>query len=188
VDIYFGPKPPASQESSWLYTQPDMAATAGPRRGKSGPTGTRIRHCVSSGTKRRISTTSGYSLVALGVQAAFTGRRLKTQPMPVSRLLPAMLLLGVIATGATPALAADSPHRACLNKAEQRAAVASHRAIRLAQAIKSARRHGRHGELLRARLCHRGDRLVYVLTLLARSGKVIRTSVDAANGELMNGR
>jgi len=23
VDIYFGPKPPADQESNWLYTQPD---------------------------------------------------------------------------------------------------------------------------------------------------------------------
>jgi uncharacterized membrane protein YkoI len=105
--------------------------------------------------------------------------------MPVSRLLPVILLLGAAAV--TPAFAADSPHRACLNKAEQRAAVASHRAIGLAEAIKSARRHGRKGELLRARLCRHGDRLVYVLTLLARSGKVIRTSIDAANGELMNG-
>jgi hypothetical protein len=127
------------------------------------------------------------SLLALGVQAAFTGTRLKTLLMPVSRLLPAILLLGLVAAGTTPARAADSPHRACLNKAEQRAAVASHRAIPLAQAIKSARRHGRRGEVLRARLCHRGDRLVYVLTLLARSGKVIRASVDAANGELING-
>jgi hypothetical protein len=131
---------------------------------------------------------SGYSLLAFGVQAAFTGTRLKTLLMPVSRLLPAILLLGLVADAAGPALAANSPHRACLNKAEQRAAVAGHRAIRLAQAIKSARRHGRRGELLRAQLCHRGDHLVYVLTLLTRSGKVIRTSIDAANGELMNGR
>jgi uncharacterized membrane protein YkoI len=107
--------------------------------------------------------------------------------MPVYRLLPALLLLGFLAATASPGRAADSPHRTCLNKAEQRAAVASHRAIRLAQAIKFARKHGRKGEVLRARLCHRGDRLVYVLTLLARSGKVTRASVDAANGELING-
>jgi uncharacterized membrane protein YkoI len=107
--------------------------------------------------------------------------------MPVSRLLPAILLLGLIGAAASPAVAANSPHRACLNKAEQRAAVASHRAIRLAEAIKLARRHGRRGEILRARLCHRGDRLIYVLTLLTRSGKVTRTSIDAANGELING-
>jgi len=108
--------------------------------------------------------------------------------MPVSRLLFVLLLaLGLAAGGLTAAGAADSPHRTCLNKAEQRAAVAGHRAIPLAQAIKSARRHVRRSEVLRARLCHRGTRLVYVLTLLARSGKVMRTSVDAANGELING-
>ena len=33
----------------------------------------------------------------------------------------------------------------------------------------------------------RGDGLVYVLTLLARNGKVTRATVDAASGELING-
>ncbi len=108
--------------------------------------------------------------------------------MPVSRRLFVLLLsVGLATAGLTAVGAADSPHRACLSKAEQRAAVASHRAIPLAQAIKSARRHGRRSEVLRARLCHRGSRLVYVLTLLARNGKVTRASVDAANGELITG-
>jgi len=107
--------------------------------------------------------------------------------MPVSRLSIAALLL--LALG-LPALAAEVPaHRGtCLSKAEQRAAVAAHRAIPLGRAIKSLRAHGHRAEVVRARLCRRGDRLVYVLTLLARSGKVIRASVDAANGELINGR
>ena len=87
-----------------------------------------------------------------------------------------------------PAVAADAPHRACLSKAEQRAAVADHKAIKLAQAVNSLREHGRRAELVRARLCHRGDKLVYVLTLLARSGKVTRATVDAANGDIINGR
>jgi uncharacterized membrane protein YkoI len=104
--------------------------------------------------------------------------------MPVSRLLLATLLLGLLAG---PALAADPPHHACLNKVELRAALASHRAIPLAQAIKSVREHGRRAELVRARLCRRGEGLVYVLTLLARSGKVTSATVDAANGELING-
>jgi uncharacterized membrane protein YkoI len=105
--------------------------------------------------------------------------------MPVPRILPAALLLGLLAV---PAFAADSPQRACLSKAEQRAAVADHKAITLAQAIKSLREHGRRAELVRARLCHRDDRLVYVLTLLARSGKVTSATVDAANGDIINGR
>ena len=33
-----------------------------------------------------------------------------------------------------------------------------------------------------------GDKLVYVLTLLGRSGKVITATVDAANGEPVSAR
>ena len=105
--------------------------------------------------------------------------------MPVPRSLLAALLLGLLAV---PAFAADAPPRACLSKAEQRAAVADHKAIKLAQAVKSLREHGHRAELVRARLCHRDDRLVYVLTLLARSGKVTSATVDAANGDIINGR
>jgi uncharacterized membrane protein YkoI len=105
--------------------------------------------------------------------------------MPVSRALSIILLTGLLAA---PALAADPPHKACLSKAEQRAAVAEHRAIPLAQAIKSLHAHGRRAELVRARLCRHGDGLVYVLTLLARSGKVTSATVDAANGEFINVR
>jgi hypothetical protein len=105
--------------------------------------------------------------------------------MPVSQLFPAVVLFGFLAG---PALAADPPQHGCLNKAEQRAAVADHKAIPLGQAIKSRRARGHHAELVRARLCRHGDGLVYVLTLLGHSGKVIRETVDAANGELINGR
>jgi uncharacterized membrane protein YkoI len=106
-------------------------------------------------------------------------------PMPVSRLLSIILLTGLFAA---PALAADPPHGACLNKAEQRAAVAEHRAIPLAQALKTLHARGRRAELVRARLCRHGEGLAYMLTLLARSGKVTRVTVDAANGEVINGR
>lgn len=105
--------------------------------------------------------------------------------MPVSRLFPAVLVLGLLAT---PAFAAAPPHNACLNKAEQRTAVADKKAIPLAQTIRSRREHGHHADLVRARLCHHGDGLVYVLTLLGHSGRVTSETVDAANGELINGR
>ncbi len=105
--------------------------------------------------------------------------------MPVFRLVFVILLTGLLAA---PALAADPPDNACLNKADQRAAVADHRAIPLAQAVKSLHAHGRRAELVRARLCRHGNGLVYVLTLLAHSGKVTSATVDAANGEFINGR
>jgi len=104
--------------------------------------------------------------------------------MPVLPRLPLMLIAGL---AAWPAQAGAASPQACLNKAEQRAAVASHKAISLAQALK-ARTRVRHGEVVRARLCHDGDRLVYVLTLLGRSGKVVTATVDAANGEPVSAR
>jgi hypothetical protein len=111
-------------------------------------------------------------------------RAFKFLRMPVSRLFAVILLFGL----AVPASAADPPHHGCLNKAEQRAAVAEHRAIPLAHAVKSLRAHGRRAELVRARLCRRDNGLVYVLTLLSRSGKVTNATIDAASGEVINGR
>jgi len=107
--------------------------------------------------------------------------------MPVSRTLLFGLLIGLMAA---PASAADPPrHRpSCLSKAEQRAAVASHRAVPLAHAIKSLHGHHRGVEIVRARLCRQGDRLAYVLTLLARNGKVTRATVDAASGKVIKDR
>jgi len=104
--------------------------------------------------------------------------------MPVLRPLIILAFAGLLAA---PAFAADPPQFACLNKAEQRAAVAERRAIPLAQAVKTLHAHGHRAELVRARLCRRGEGLAYVLTLLPRSGKVARVTVDAANGEVING-
>jgi uncharacterized membrane protein YkoI len=106
----------------------------------------------------------------------------------VARIFSAALVVGLLAG---PAVAADSPppHRGtCLSKMEQRTAVATHKAISLAQALKNLRSQGSRGEVVGARLCRKGDGLVYMLTLLARNGKVTRTSVDAVNGELITGR
>ncbi len=105
--------------------------------------------------------------------------------MPVPRLHSIILLTGLLAA---PAFAADAPYGDCLNKAEQRAAVAEHKAIPLAQAVKTLSARGHRGELVRARLCRHGEGLVYMLTLLARSGKVIRVTVDAGNGAVITGR
>jgi uncharacterized membrane protein YkoI len=105
-------------------------------------------------------------------------------------MIPAVLVLGCLLLGlaAAPALAATPPVHVCLTKAEQRAAVAEQKAIPLAKAIRNRREKGHHAELVRARLCHHGDKLVYMLTLLGRSGRVISESVDAANGEIITGR
>ena len=105
--------------------------------------------------------------------------------MPVSRLPLAFLLLGAFSYQAI----AGAPHDgSCLTRAEQRAAVDANRAIPLAQAVKTLRQYRKHSELVRARLCRHDEKLVYVLTLLGRSGKVVNVTIDAISGEYRTGQ
>lgn len=70
----------------------------------------------------------------------------------------------------------------CLSKEQQRLALATGKVVPLAQAKRLAAAH--KGEVVRASLCYRHSNLVYLLTLLARDGKVSRVTVDAATGRL----
>lgn len=106
--------------------------------------------------------------------------------MPVSRISTALILLGCLIAPGEASLGADRP-RACLTKTEQHEAIAAHQAIPLADAVKTLRERGRRGEVVRASLCRRDDRLVYELTLLARNGKVTRAVIDAGNGAPISG-
>jgi uncharacterized membrane protein YkoI len=81
--------------------------------------------------------------------------------------------------------AADPLH--CLTPEQRRAAIANHQAVPLGRAIRAMR--GRvAGEVVGARLCESAGGLVYMLTVLARDGKVTRATVDAVNGNLLGGR
>jgi uncharacterized membrane protein YkoI len=102
----------------------------------------------------------------------------------------ATVLIGLTApVSATTAAAAE--HHACLNKAEQRTAISHGQAVTLATAIRAARGsvRGRGArEVVKARLCREPRGLVYVLTVLARNGKVTRTTVDAGSGKVVDAR
>jgi uncharacterized membrane protein YkoI len=84
-----------------------------------------------------------------------------------------------------PARAAELAH-ACLDQKERRAEVESGRVVRLDTALRAVRSK-MAGTLVRARLCHGNDGLVYVLTVLARDGKVARLTIDAVKGSLVGG-
>jgi uncharacterized membrane protein YkoI len=84
-----------------------------------------------------------------------------------------------------PARAAELAHN-CLDQKERRAEVESGRVVRLDTALRAVRSKV-PGTLVRARLCHGNDGLVYVLTVLPRDGKVARLNVDAAKGTLADG-
>ena len=105
----------------------------------------------------------------------------------------ALLLLAVALGPARAEEAARPPHngadlaqRACLNQKERRALVESGTVLRLAAAMHTVRSRVQ-GTLVRARLCHRSEGLVYVLTVLAHDGKVVRVVVDAVKGTLVGG-
>jgi len=76
--------------------------------------------------------------------------------------------------------------QACLDQKERRAEIESGRVVRLDTALRVARSKV-PGALVRARLCRGNDGLVYVLTVLARDGKVARLTVDAVKGSLVGG-
>lgn len=73
--------------------------------------------------------------------------------------------------------------RVCLTKEQRRAVAAAGKVVPLAKAIRAARGH--RGDVVRARLCHGPNGFVYLLTLLARDGRVTRASVDAGTGRLV---
>jgi uncharacterized membrane protein YkoI len=74
----------------------------------------------------------------------------------------------------------------CLDQKERRAESEAGRVVSLATAMHAAKRR-MPGTVVRARLCHGSDGLVYVLTVLAHDGKVARLTVDAVKGTLIGG-
>ena len=106
----------------------------------------------------------------------------------MTRTLAIVALLTAVSVSAS---AAERTERSCLSKAEQRAAISHGQAVTLATAIRSVRGsvRGRGArEVVKARLCREAGGLVYVLTVLARDGKVTHTTVDATSGKVVDAR
>jgi uncharacterized membrane protein YkoI len=99
--------------------------------------------------------------------------------MPAGLWLASALTLAVLAVET-----AEAQDARCLNKEQQRAAIASGKAVRLGVALRAVKRRG---EVVGARLCEGGKGLVYMLTVLARDGRVTRVTVDATSGSVLTG-
>lgn len=74
----------------------------------------------------------------------------------------------------------------CLDQKERKAESDANHLVRLSAAMRVARTR-MPGTVVQARLCRDNDGLVYVLTVLARDGKVARLTVDAVKGTLVGG-
>jgi uncharacterized membrane protein YkoI len=97
----------------------------------------------------------------------------------------AVLALVVAVVSPRPACADEAHH--CLDPEQRRAAIAGHQAVPLTKAIRAAKAHV-GGDVVNARLCQQGKALVYVLTVLAHDGKVMRASVDGTSGAFLRAR
>jgi uncharacterized membrane protein YkoI len=101
-----------------------------------------------------------------------------------------LALVALIAVALTPLWFGPvdaEPRMRCLSRDQQRAAISERRALPLAT-VRRAIRGRVPGELLRAQLCQEPQRLIYLLTVLARDGKVRRAIVEAKNGAVVSVR
>lgn len=84
-------------------------------------------------------------------------------------------------------VATERGSQTCLSDAELRDEIAAKRAIPQASALKAARA-AVSAEPVRARLCRRDGALVYVITALAKDGKVTRITLEADSGRIVGQR
>ncbi len=96
------------------------------------------------------------------------------------------LLFGLAIGCAAAQTAAAAERSACLTPEERRAVIAARKAVPLARAMRVVKAKVA-GEVVKARLCRQDKSLVYVLTVLSRSGKVLQARVDAADGHWLGG-
>jgi hypothetical protein len=109
---------------------------------------------------------------------------LRARPAAASVLRPAGVVAGVALLMPIGGFAAEPAH--CLTGAEERTAIASGKAIAFAAVVRTLHRAPK--DIIGARLCREGDRLIYLLTLLGRDGKVRRATLDAASGAVVGER
>jgi uncharacterized membrane protein YkoI len=99
--------------------------------------------------------------------------------MAGSRIIAA-IAAALICAPAHVAPAADIS--SCLTKEQRQAVQEGGKVVPLASAKHAVPAH--KGEVVRAKLCQHQNGLVYLLTLLARDGKVTHVAVDASSGRL----
>lgn len=97
-----------------------------------------------------------------------------------------VLLVALALLAAAPDMAAAAERRTCLSPEQRRAAITARKAVPLTRAMRTVKARIA-GEVVNARLCERQGGLVYLLTVLARDGKVTEAVVDAADGHWLDG-
>ncbi|MEM8797745.1 MAG: hypothetical protein AAGE61_19435 [Pseudomonadota bacterium] len=100
-----------------------------------------------------------------------------------SALLCLIFLAGAVNAPVSPVVS-DAHAQSCLNPAEARKAVKNGQASPLSRVSANVRRTT-GGEVVGANLCRRGNRLVYILTVLRSNGSATRVMADARSGRVV---
>jgi uncharacterized membrane protein YkoI len=105
------------------------------------------------------------------------------QGVVMFRIFIPCLALGLSSASATPALA----QHVCFTAEETREHVQRHQLVALTDVVRSTRGEQR-ADLISARLCETDGKLVYMIAMLDRGGKVRRLTVDARSGDVIHRR
>lgn len=97
-------------------------------------------------------------------------------------LFPVLAVLVLAVAGAR--AEADSPARSCVSAKEVRDLVDKAEVVPAARAIQQAKAF-RPGEAVKVRLCKQGADWLYLVTMLAKDGKIRILEVDARSGTLI---
>ncbi len=81
-------------------------------------------------------------------------------------------------------LAQNFPADNCVSRRELKGLVTSGKVVRLGPLARIAAQTAR-GEVINAELCRRGGTMVYVVTVLSETGRVVYVSFDAVSGRLV---
>lgn len=98
--------------------------------------------------------------------------------------LTALILASVLTATSLVAPVKADPGQ-CLTPDQRRTVVASGKVVPLSKAIRAAK--ARRNDVVNARLCQGSKGLVYLLTVVARDGKVTRMAIDAQTGKPVEG-
>jgi uncharacterized membrane protein YkoI len=82
---------------------------------------------------------------------------------------------------------AASAQQTCFSAEETRVNVAQFGLVSLHDVVRSAR-GGSQADLISARLCETNGNMVYMIAMLGRDGRVMRMTVDARTGNVINNR
>lgn len=91
-------------------------------------------------------------------------------------------LLGLSSVAVAQEAAVDP--KGCLSPGDTREVVSANQVVAPVNAIRAARQAVPKADVVRARLCHEAEALVYVIMALRKDGRFVHVTVDASSGKV----